>query len=166
MNSKHILTLILSVAVSLIAALNTTGIDAPQAARGVSLLLRRNLRQSASERGGWTLQTVAALVFVTQEVSTVPFYRLGASGETLYTANTTEMANALKNGYTHILPDVYIYPTQICGSVPFYYLQNAAKKSNFYTTSESERLAFIANEGYTDVEIAGYVLPLGCSQCT
>ncbi|KAJ7364858.1 hypothetical protein DFH08DRAFT_278493 [Mycena albidolilacea] len=118
---------------------------------------------------GWTLQTIAGLVFVTQEVSTVPFYRLNlkAGGEIFYTANTTELTNALNNGYSLAIndPEVYIYPTQICGSVPFYYLKNAVKKGNFYTVSESERLAFIANEGYTDVEIAGYVLPVGGSQC-
>ncbi|KAJ7624233.1 hypothetical protein DFH06DRAFT_1008532, partial [Mycena polygramma] len=118
----------------------------------------------ALHSGSWTLQVVAALVFVTQEVSTVPFYRLNlkTGGTIFYTANTTERDNALQNGYALA---VYIYPTQICGSVPFYYLKNAAKKSNFYTTSESERLAFIANEGYTDVEIVGYVLPLGGSEC-
>ncbi|KAJ7891943.1 hypothetical protein B0H13DRAFT_1625786 [Mycena leptocephala] len=128
-------------------------------------IVQTTLRGAAN---GWTLQTVAALVFATQEVSTVPFYTLflKTGGEVLYVADTTELANALTNGYQFASePVVYIYPTQICGSVPFYYLNNAAKKSNFYTAVESERLDFITNKGYTDVYIAGYVLPLGCSQC-
>jgi hypothetical protein len=117
---------------------------------------------------GWALQTVAALVFATQEVSTVPLYTLRSKAvpEWLYVADTTELANALNNGYgISTEPLVYIYQTQICGSVPFYYLNNAAKNANFYTAVESERLDFITNKGYTDVYIVGYVLPLGCSQC-
>ncbi|KAJ7722584.1 hypothetical protein B0H14DRAFT_2309197, partial [Mycena olivaceomarginata] len=63
-------------------------------------------------QSGYPLQTVAGLVFVTQEVST---------------------------------------------PVPFYRLFNAAAQDTFYTISESERLDFITNQGYTDVEIAAYL---------
>jgi hypothetical protein len=47
-------------------------------------------------RGGtWTLQTADASVFVTQEVSTVPFFRLDLDpGEVFYTANTWGEADA------------------------------------------------------------------------
>ncbi|KAF7341294.1 hypothetical protein MVEN_01865500 [Mycena venus] len=117
----------------------------------------------------WALQEVAALVFVDQEESTVPFYRLYNSAvvDNFYTTSMTEAEAALKNGYVNITNDlIYIYPTQICGSVPFYKLYSASGTDNFYTTSESERLDFISNHGYADVEIAGYVLPLTPSQCT
>jgi hypothetical protein len=118
----------------------------------------------------YALQEVAALVFVTQEESTVQFYRLWSSAATdsFYTISTTERDNALKNGYAVIATDplVYIYPTQVCGSVPFYRLFHKTKLDNFYTTSESERQDFISNQGYTDIEIAGYVLPLRSTQCT
>ncbi|KAJ6586538.1 hypothetical protein DFH09DRAFT_1028693 [Mycena vulgaris] len=139
--------------------------------RGVSLRRRPNHGRIRSSRRAERvdLQTVAALVFATQEVSIVPFYTLhsNAGREFLYVADTTELANVLNNGY-HLStePVVYICQTQICGSVPFYYLNSTAKKSNFYTAVESERLDFITNEGYTDVYIVGYVLPLWCSQCT
>jgi hypothetical protein len=109
------------------------------------------------------LQEVAAFVFVTQEESTVPFYRLysAAATDNFYTISTTERASALQNGYVSVTGDpfTYIYPTQVCGSVPFYRLYHETKKDNFYTISEAEREAFIANQGYTDIEIAGYVLP-------
>ncbi|KAJ7895771.1 hypothetical protein B0H13DRAFT_1885475 [Mycena leptocephala] len=62
-------------------------------------------------RAGWTLQTVAALVFATQEVSTVPLYTLflKAGGKILYVADQTELANALNNGYgLSGEPEVYI----------------------------------------------------------
>ncbi|KAF8191940.1 hypothetical protein K438DRAFT_1830277 [Mycena galopus ATCC 62051] len=104
---------------------------------------------------GWPPQMVAALVFVDQEESTVPFYNL-----------YNKVVPALKNGYVNDTdPLTYIYPTQICGSAPFYKLYSASQTDNFYKTSESERLDFIANQGYADVEIAGYVLPLTPSQC-
>ncbi|KAJ6450159.1 hypothetical protein C8R45DRAFT_916974 [Mycena sanguinolenta] len=119
--------------------------------------------------GGWTLQTVAALMFLTQEESTVPFFRLNSNvvpGEMLFTANTTELVDALQNGYSIAVDDAetYVYPTQICGSVPFYHLYNSAKQANFYTVSTSEMQTFIAN-GYSNAGIAGYVLPVGGSEC-
>ncbi|KAJ6550638.1 hypothetical protein DFH09DRAFT_1500774 [Mycena vulgaris] len=115
-----------------------------------------------------TLQGVAGLVFATQEESTVPFYHLVsvAALDNLYTISTTELNAALKNGYANLTTDVtYIYPTQLCGSVPFYRLFQQNTKTTFYTTSESERLDFIVNHGYTDIEIAGYVLPLASNEC-
>jgi hypothetical protein len=118
---------------------------------------------------GYAVQSVAALVFVTQEESTVPFYRLlsTTASDNFYTISTTERDNALQNGYVVVAGDpfTYIYPTQVCGSVPYYRLYHETKKDNFYTTSESERLDFIANQGYTDIEISGYVLPVTSTQC-
>ncbi|KAJ7886073.1 hypothetical protein B0H13DRAFT_1889350 [Mycena leptocephala] len=121
---------------------------------------------------GVTFEGVAALVFVTQEESTVPFYRLSnaATTDNFYTISTTERDSALQNGYIFGGAGTdsvyYIYPTQICGSVPFYRLYQESTKTNFYTISESERLDYIANHGYTDIEIAGYVLPLASNQCS
>ncbi|KAF8195262.1 hypothetical protein K438DRAFT_1827164, partial [Mycena galopus ATCC 62051] len=118
---------------------------------------------------GWTLQGVAAMVFVTQEVSTVPFYRLYNAADTdeFYTLNTTELDMAMQNGYALVAgdPETYIYQTQICGSVPFYRLHSTAGKDDFYTISEAEMDEYIANQGYTYVEISGYVLPPAGTQC-
>ncbi|KAJ7734848.1 hypothetical protein B0H16DRAFT_1695786 [Mycena metata] len=116
---------------------------------------------------GYGLQTVAGLVFVTQELSTVPFYRLQSGNHIFYTTSTTERDAAIAAGYGVYTaePVVYIYPTQVCGSVPFYRLYLAAAQDTVYTISQSERLEFIG-QGYEDVEIAGYLLPLGNTQCT
>ncbi|KAJ7760023.1 hypothetical protein B0H16DRAFT_1533372 [Mycena metata] len=128
-----------------------------------------NLEIVNGQFAAYRLQGVAGLVFATQEASTVPFYRLynPTIFDSFYTTSATEKASALANGYVINTSDpvTYIYPTQICGSVPFYRLYSANETDNFYTTSESEMLEFIANEGYTYVEIAGYILPVSCPQC-
>ncbi|KAJ7847568.1 hypothetical protein B0H14DRAFT_2164399, partial [Mycena olivaceomarginata] len=49
-------------------------------------------------QSGYPLQTVAGLVFVTQEVSTVQFYRLSCAGHIFHTASTTERDNAIAAG--------------------------------------------------------------------
>ncbi|KAJ7851461.1 hypothetical protein B0H13DRAFT_2665128 [Mycena leptocephala] len=116
---------------------------------------------------GYILEDVAALVFITQEESTVPLYRLfsATAVDNIYTTSTTERDNAIKNGYTLItVLQAYAYPTQVCGSVPFYHLFESTQNTNFYTASASERLDFIAN-GYQDMGIAAYVLPVSATQC-
>ncbi|KAF7326780.1 hypothetical protein MVEN_02597200 [Mycena venus] len=69
---------------------------------------------------------------------------------------------ALKNRYVPVVSDpfAFIYPAQACGSVPFYHLYHQARKNNSYTISQAEILDFIANQGYTDIEIAECVLPV------
>ncbi|KAJ7895739.1 hypothetical protein B0H13DRAFT_1624260, partial [Mycena leptocephala] len=112
--------------------------------------------------GSDALEGVAALVFTTQEESTVQFYRLFSSNTTdhFYTISTTERDNALNDGYVIQHEDIYIYPTQLCGSIPLFRLFSAAGQDNFYTTSESEKQEFITNDGYTDEGTAGYVFPV------
>ncbi|KAJ7855485.1 hypothetical protein B0H14DRAFT_2754600 [Mycena olivaceomarginata] len=117
--------------------------------------------------GGYVLQGVAGLVFVTQEESTVPFYRLAKPSPNgvvtdFYTTNTTERDTAIQQGF--LLESsgdtlTFIYPTEICGAVPFYRVFNPGAQATFYTTSQSERQSFIA-KGYQDLGIAGYILPL------
>lgn len=120
---------------------------------------------------GYALQGLAGLVFVTQEESTVPFYRLhqllANSNNNFFTTNTTERDLAIQQGFslTPTDPLTFIYPTEICGAVPFYRVFNPGAQANFYTTSESRRLDFIANRGYEDLGIAGYILPLVATQC-
>ncbi|KAJ7206273.1 hypothetical protein GGX14DRAFT_457505 [Mycena pura] len=113
---------------------------------------------------GLLLETVAAMVFVTQEESTVPFYFLSSSAlhDNFLTVNAIERDTAIAQGYL-LRPEfqTFIYATQVCGSVPFYHVFNSAKTNNFYTISESERDSAISSGGYTDQGIAGYVLPPG-----
>ncbi|KAJ6450183.1 hypothetical protein C8R45DRAFT_1084027 [Mycena sanguinolenta] len=73
----------------------------------------------------------AALIFSIQDTSTVPFYTLRSTAASawFYTANETERAAALASGYAELFTAGYIYPSQICGSVPLYRLHFIAANS-------------------------------------
>ncbi|KAJ7824135.1 hypothetical protein B0H13DRAFT_2375673 [Mycena leptocephala] len=101
----------------------------------------------------------------------LPFYRIYNPTETnyLYTIGTGVVGTV---GTTFQGVAALVFATQEESTVPFYHLTNAPIRDNFYTistterdTSESERLDYIANHAFTDIEIAGYVLPLA-SQCS
>ncbi|KAJ7270572.1 hypothetical protein C8J57DRAFT_1130514 [Mycena rebaudengoi] len=128
----------------------------------------------SSRTGPYNPQGGAGFVFATEEESTVPFYRLhktvsngNVQDVNFWTTNTTEVNIAIQQGFSSDLmdPAIYIYPTEICGAVPFYRVFNSGAQANFYTTSKSERLDFIVNMGYTDLGIAGYIYPLVVTQC-
>jgi hypothetical protein len=120
------------------------------------------------EAPGWVLEGVEGLVFVTQEESTVQFYRLISTSDNFYTILTTERDNAIQNGYRDAsvgASTAYIYLTEVYGSVPLYRLHSDTKTDNIYTTSKSERVDLIP-EGYTDMGIVGYVVPLTSDACS
>ena len=95
-------------------------------------------------------------MYETQVESTVALYWVhdAAATDNLYTTNTTEVSAAVAAGQTNEGIVAYIFPSEICGSVPFYHLRSSV--DNFYTTSASERDSAVAS-GYTYVGIMGYV---------
>ncbi|KAJ7587506.1 hypothetical protein C8J56DRAFT_827705 [Mycena floridula] len=104
------------------------------------------------------LEGVAAQVYETQEGPTVPLFWLNdgsAATDNIYTTSTTEKATLIQQGLTDEGTIAYIYPSQICDSVPFYRLYKPGV-DNFHTTSISERDDAVAS-GYTFVGITGYV---------
>ncbi|KAJ7738974.1 hypothetical protein B0H16DRAFT_1569382, partial [Mycena metata] len=108
---------------------------------------------------------VAALVFPTAEVSTVPFYCLvyaGPATSFFFTTSETERSNALTaGGYSDCGITGYIYPTQVCGSVPLYRGHFITANTDYlYTTSAANRDNAVENQGFTDEGVAGYVLEL------
>ncbi|KAJ7587478.1 hypothetical protein C8J56DRAFT_1081728 [Mycena floridula] len=109
--------------------------------------------------GEFLLEAVAAQVYETQEGSTVPLFWLhdSAATDNIYTTSTTEKATFINQRLTNEGTVAYIYPSQICDSVPFYRL-NKPGVDNFHTTSISERDDAVAQaSGYTFVGITGYV---------
>ncbi|KAF7368527.1 hypothetical protein MVEN_00176000 [Mycena venus] len=114
---------------------------------------------------GYTLQGVVARVFLTEEVSTVPLYHvtrilntpLGA--DDLYTVSTADLDQVIASGfYTFVGIAAYVYPSQICGSLPFYRLWEASTIRHWYTTSLEDRDVLLATGQWTDEGIEGYVL--------
>jgi len=53
----------------------------------------------------------------------------------------------------------YVYPTQVCGSIPLYVVFHDVLGDHWYTTVASERDDFVES-GWLDSGIAAYVLPL------
>ncbi|KAJ7722717.1 hypothetical protein B0H16DRAFT_1473241 [Mycena metata] len=117
----------------------------------------------------WPYQALAAFVFLTQEESTVPLHQMvnPTTGDRIYTTNATEVTALQQTGYgvAALEPGYFIYPTQICGSVPFYRLSKVAIHDHFFTASETERIAAIDSQGYADEGIAGYVFAPEPTQC-
>ncbi|KAJ7843755.1 hypothetical protein B0H14DRAFT_3455940 [Mycena olivaceomarginata] len=87
--------------------------------------------------------------------STTPLIRLwnGDATDHFYTTNATETNEAAAGGYVvENLTPMFVYPTQLCGSILFYRSWNPANQDHVYTTSATER---DGATGYTFGLIAG-----------
>ncbi|KAJ7155274.1 hypothetical protein C8R46DRAFT_1005405 [Mycena filopes] len=112
--------------------------------------------------GGYFAEGPRFSVFPTPSApNTVQLIRLynGVASDHFYTTDPTEASSAVSGaGYTvENLAPMYIYTTQLCGSVPLYRTFNAGTGDHFYTTSTGERDGMT---GYVFEHVAGYVLPL------
>ncbi|KAJ6528067.1 hypothetical protein B0H19DRAFT_1274866 [Mycena capillaripes] len=118
---------------------------------------------NAVDNDGYVFGGVAARVFLTPELSTVPFYRavklIGA--DHIYTTSAAERDLAVEGGYIYEGISAYIYPSQICGSVPLYRIYNSAATEHFYIINETVRNSILGGGGWVDEGIAGYVLDIG-----
>ncbi|KAJ7243844.1 hypothetical protein B0H12DRAFT_1236324 [Mycena haematopus] len=117
---------------------------------------------NVANTNGYFAEDQRFAVFPTAVASTVHLIRLfnGGISDHFYTTNASEASNAASaaGGYDiENLTPMYIYSSQICGSVPLYRSYSPTNTDHFYTTSETERDTMT---GYNFELIAGYVLPL------
>ncbi|KAJ7626839.1 hypothetical protein FB45DRAFT_55530 [Roridomyces roridus] len=120
---------------------------------------------SVIEHQGFTFLGVSARVFTTQEPSTTPLYLVysvisnGDATDHFYTTSASDRALLIESGWIDAGVQAYIYPTQICGSVPYYVVYNSAQTEHFYTANQTQYQNFLATAGWADQGIVGYVLP-------
>ncbi|KAF8873670.1 hypothetical protein CPB84DRAFT_1798216 [Gymnopilus junonius] len=108
----------------------------------------------------WQIQRDTFLAWRTPQEFTVPLYVLNnpTTHDFIYLMSTDGMvptASAFNVG--SII--AYVYPTQICGSVPLFALFQDVVSDHWYTTGQTERAGFVES-GWIDSGIAAYVLPL------
>ncbi|EPS94903.1 hypothetical protein FOMPIDRAFT_1054665 [Fomitopsis schrenkii] len=121
--------------------------------------------EDAVESGDYEYQGIAGLVLRNPTQSTVPLYAVYHPGskssyfEHYYTTSQQEADTCIsKEGYVDQGTAANVYATQICGSIPLYYVW-IPNKDSLYTTNETEREYAIKTLGYKDEGIACYVLP-------
>ena len=100
----------------------------------------------------------------TQAPTAIPLFRLYDANSTdyFYTANATVRDQELSTGkYVSQGVTGYVYPQQVCGTVPLYRVHLLANhiNSDFYTTDEAEVEDFVDNLGYINHGVTGYVNP-------
>ncbi|TFK71161.1 hypothetical protein BDN72DRAFT_794419 [Pluteus cervinus] len=120
-------------------------------------------------KNGYTFEGDAALLFSSLHFSTLSktnstsltaLYRLynPQALDHFYTASSTERDNGSGRGYIYEGITGFLWPQQVCGSVPLYGLWNEEKEDHLYTIVVVERDTAIKWQGYVSQGIVGYVL--------
>ncbi|MEA4822862.1 MAG: fibronectin type III domain-containing protein [Clostridiaceae bacterium] len=119
------------------------------------MLLCTNMQASAL-----TIPPVRTLpiFFDTSKIQTTPLYRLFNGTFHTYTASSSERSALLNNGWTDEGISCWISPQPLPYTVPLYRLKLYGMDT-FMTTSKTEHDGAIANYGYVDEGIMGYVIP-------
>ncbi|PPQ71665.1 hypothetical protein CVT26_010584 [Gymnopilus dilepis] len=93
------------------------------------------------------------------QANTIPFYWLHNTKTEDYvylTSDTTTPPS--RSGYGNANLIAYVYPTQICNSVPLYCASKPT--DHWYTTNLVEHNNLVSQHGWTDCGITAYVLPI------
>ncbi|KAH7698939.1 hypothetical protein AAVH_33962, partial [Aphelenchoides avenae] len=114
-----------------------------------------------------TTETPTTTVEFCQKATTVPFYRMYRLDvhDHFYTTNAAEVASAKAGGYAEEGVVGFILPAKAPNSVELYRLYRHENHDHFYTTSQPERANAIAQLGYKDEGIAGYVYQASGAGC-
>ncbi|KDR68080.1 hypothetical protein GALMADRAFT_78958 [Galerina marginata CBS 339.88] len=108
----------------------------------------------------WQLQRGEFLAWKTPQTGTLPFYRLqsASANDFVFVISTTGSPPVVSGFATAPAIIGYVYPTQICDSVPLFTLFLPSATDHYYTIDATERQELISF-GWTDQGIAAYVLP-------
>ena len=106
-------------------------------------------------QGDWQFQGKVFRAWETQQPSTVPLNRFLTQVNQDYIFSTVSSVS----GYDANGVVGYVYPTQICDSVPLLGAYNQAAGDHYYTTDVGEHNS-LTSSGWSDAGISGYVLPL------
>ncbi len=98
------------------------------------------------------------IVFDTSKIQTIPLYRLYNGTFHTYTASGSERSSLLNGGWTDEGISCWISPQPLPYTVPLYRLKLYGMDT-FMTTSKTEHDGAIANYGYVDEGVMGYVIP-------
>ena len=108
-----------------------------------------------------------AYIFEARQPGTITLYQAQNTGvDYMFVLETNGTIPPLPPGYQQGPVTGYVYPTQICGSVPLYHLYNPQVVDHFYTIDEAEKQDVILWGNYTDQGILAYVLPLSTGEHT
>ncbi|KIJ46797.1 hypothetical protein M422DRAFT_249532 [Sphaerobolus stellatus SS14] len=110
---------------------------------------------------------VKAYMFTTQQPGTVPLFSFVRSGvDRMFllaladgSAPPAPAGYVADNSVQTNNTAGYVYPSQICGSIPLYHLFSADIVDHLYTTDQVEKEALLSFNNYTDQGIIAYVLP-------
>lgn len=145
----------------------TTFVQAFDAGRTTHLLGPRwvfvNADKPTTGAGEWVIQGAIFRAWQAQQDFTVPMYTFFNPTTTDYVSVISTDGNPppVPSGFTQ--PQgirAYVYPTQVCGSVPLFALFQQSAGDHWYTTDTDERSSLISL-GWSDAGTLAYVLPLG-----
>jgi len=97
----------------------------------------------------------------------VSYYHLTNSGAYINTADTTERANLLADGWTEVYSPtcgIYQNASDYTGLVALYRLKENSNGARYYTTDAAKRTTMLNSGLWTDEGTSGYVLPSTASE--
>ncbi|KAF5315462.1 hypothetical protein D9619_007592 [Psilocybe cf. subviscida] len=102
--------------------------------------------------------------WATQQPSTLPLWQLGSSNrqEYIYKIGQDATTKPVVSGFPNdIVIIAWVFPTQVCGSVPLFGAVYPSKTDHIYTTDEDQHAGLISPAwGWSESGVIAYVLPL------
>ncbi|KAF8997693.1 hypothetical protein BDQ17DRAFT_1428823 [Cyathus striatus] len=120
----------------------------------------------ADNAGSFGIQNSIFRAWPAVQPGTVILYELQNSGtagdvDFMFLQANADGSLPSSTGYTLQSQVIYVYPTQICGSVPLYAMYKDSQTDHYYSIDPTDP-ARMVQYGYQSQGIVAYVLPLSC----